>query len=313
MGTTTHKSHSFKIHPDGASAVIVPDISSMGLQVNGKISAELTAAAFSPAHAAINEIKPVFSLNSFAIATLLDTVGVAGLCITATSNAGAVGYWQRYKQCGTPDASGHRSFQFKSGILVPKTLTCDHRGDAQLTCELIPCKVSGSDIIITSDSATLPSIAIASARWTLGPIQINGVPLADYNRLEIDFGNNVEAAGTGSDIYDSRIAVRTHSPTIKIRGIDPTWFGSAGVPLGGAAVTASADYIFLRKRSRGEGGFVADATAEHIQFVPAGVATHGQGLSGEAQRVGETELMLTLATDASGNSPIAIDTTAAIA
>ena len=312
MGTTTHKPHSVKIHVDGASAVIVPDIISMGMQLNAKHNAELVADAFSPKHAAINEVKPILSFSSFALATLIDTIGVSGLCVTAATNAGCVGYFQRHKACGTPDSSGHRSFQIKSGILVPKTISVDNRGDARMTVDCVVAKTSGAAAVILDDAATLPTVAIASARWTLGPIKINNVALADYTSVEIDFGNAVEAMGVESDPYDSRISVRTHSPTVRIKGIDPTWFAAAAIPIGGSAVAAATDYIYLRKRTQDGSHFVGDATAEHILFTPAGVASVNQGLSGEAQRVSETELLFTLAIDGSGNNPLVVDTTAAL-
>lgn len=309
---TTHKPHSLKIHPDGASAVILPDVLNMALPLNPKIQAEMVASGISPLHAAINEFKPVLSGATFSIATFLDTVGVSGLCITAATNAGAVAYWQRFKACGTPDSSGHRSQQIKSGLLVPKTLSCDNRGDARITFELIIVKASGANAVIIDDAATLPTITVASARWTLGPCKINNVALADYTSLEIDFGNQVEAMGTASDIYDSRVSMRTHAPTIRLKGIDPTWFGSAGIPIGGAEVSASTDYIYLRKRSRDGDSFVGNATAEHILFTPAGLAGVSEAGRADAQRVSETELLLTLAVDGSGNNPLVIDTTAAL-
>ena len=309
---TTHKAHSVKIHVDGSSAVIVPDVANLALQMNPRHQAELVADAFSPKHVAIAEVKPVLSFSSFAIATLLDNIGVSGLCVTAATNAGIVGYLQRHKACGTPDASGHRSFQIKSGIIVPRTISVDNRGDARMAVDVVVAKTSGAAAVITDDSATLPTVSVASARWTLGPIKINNVALSDFTSLEIDFGNTIEAMGTESDTYDSRISVRTHAPTIRIKGIDPTWFASSPIPIDGAAVAASTDYIYLRKRTQDGGHFVANVTAEHILLTPAGLASVNQGFSGEAQRVGETELLLTLAIDSSGNNPIVVDTTAAI-
>lgn len=309
---TTHKPHSLKIHEDSASAVIIPDIQRLGLAMNSKAVAEMVASGISPAHVAVNEVKPVLSGSSFSIATLLDRIGVSGLCVTAATNAGAVAYFQRFKACGTPDSSGHRSFQVKSGLIVPKTLSVDNRGDASLTFELVIIKASGSAAVIIDDAATLPTITVASARWTLGPAKINNVSLADYTGLEIDFGNSVEAMGTASDIYDSRVSMRTHSPTITIKGIDPTWFGSAGVPIGGGASVSATDYVYLRKRTRDGDGFVGDATAEHILFSPAGIPMINGAASAEAQRVSETDIKITCATDASGNAPLVIDTTAAL-
>lgn len=295
-----------------AAAVHVPDVTKLDSNLNPEMVAELVAQAAKPLHVAIKSIKPVMTVESFALATLLDSLGVVGLGFTGATNPGIIGYWQKFSDVGEPVAGSYqRSHTIHTGCCVPKRLTVDHQGDAKLELEVAAIKTTGNACIVLSDTAALPTIAVASARWTLGPIKLNNVALTEYTKLEIDFGNTVEVIGSASDPYATHIEVKKHEPKIKMSGIDPAWFGSSNVPIGGAVAANATDYVILRKRSQDGSHFVADGTAEHIKFSLAGLAAVGSQ-KGEAQRVSETELMLTLAVDASGNNPLVVDTTSAI-
>jgi hypothetical protein len=296
-----------------AAAVHVPDISQIGSNLNPEMAAELVAQSAKPLHVAIKAIKPVVSFDSFAIATLLDALGVVGFGFTGATNPGIIAYWQKFSDVGEAvSGSYQRSHTVHTGCIVPKRLSVDHQGDAKLEVEVTAIKTSGNACIVLSDTAALPSIAVASARWTLGPCKLNNVALNEYTKLEIDFGNTVEVIGSASDPYATHIEVKKHEPKIKLSGIDIAWFGASNVPIGGIVAATSTDYVYLRKRSQDGSHFVGDGTAEHIKFSLAGLAAVGSQ-KGEAQRVSETELMLTLAVDGSGNNPLIVDTTSAIA
>lgn len=306
----TYQPFALSINYDSIGAAIhVPDITRMDNALNPEMSAELVAHSQKPLHVAIKAIKPVVALESFSIATLLDAIGVAGLGFTGAVNPGLVGYWKKWDDQGTiSSGSVHRTQTIHTGVIVPKRISVDHQGDAKLECEIIPIKTSANAVVVLADNAALPTIAVASARWTLGAAIIGGVTLTEYTKLEIDFGNTVEVIGSASDPYATHIEQRRHEPKIKLSGIDPSWFGSSGIVLGGAAVTTAGDVVYLRKRAQTGSHFVANGTSEHISFALAGLAAVNK-VSGEAQRVSETELMITLAVDGSGNNPLIVDTT----
>jgi hypothetical protein len=308
----TYKAHSLKIHVDGGSAIIVPDITSKGLDQSPELMAEMTAAYSTPTHVAMVANKIASEVQSYAVATLLDALGVAGLCVTSATNPGAVIYLQKFDANGCPvSGSNHRSYTIKGGLIVPRTLSVSNRQDAQITCSTYVIKSGSNDPIVLADTAALPSLVVASARWTLGPITVGGVALADYTELEIDFGNEVQTDGVESNVYDDHVAQRTHAPTITIKGIAPTWFAAASIPIGGKAATQAGDAIYLRKRSQDDSHFVDDAAAEHIQFNFAGLAANTQ-MRAQAQRTSESSLTIKLVRDSSGNAPLVVDTTAAL-
>ena len=311
-----YKPHSIKIFPDAlGSSVILQSVLNQGLELAPEHRAEVTAAESSPGHVALVAQKPLLTGASYDLANLIDAIGVSGLCVKSATNTGIVAYWQKFDDCGTPvSGSSHRSYTMGNGLIVPKMLRVDHRADARLEFEFHPLSSDGATSPITiSDTAALPTITAAHARWTLGPITIGNKVLTEYSALEIDFGNSVESRGSSSFVYDTHIEMKTHAPKITITGINPAWFSGTNIPITGIAAAVATDKIFLRKRGQSGTNFVADGTAEHIQFTPAGLANIGQASRAEMQRASETTLIITCAVDGSGNAGLAVDTTAAIA
>lgn len=313
---TVYRPYCLSLNTDAEGAVVnVGDILNMALLQNPDMAADLVAHANTPLHVAMKSIKPVLSGETFAIKTFLDNVATkGGKPIATTSNPGVYAYFQKFDDNGNPvSGSNHRSLLFKGGVLIPKTISIDHQGDARLRFDLVPVKYSSNAIVTIADNAALPTISDGtSVRWTLGPVTIGNVALSEYTGLEIDFGNTVQSRGSQSDVYDTHIEIRTHEPTIRLTGIDPAWFSSSGVPLEGIAAVYATDDIFLRKRTQDEDHFVANGTAEHVKITFNGLAAVDQAIRGEAQRITETSLMIKLAADGSGNNPLTINTASAI-
>lgn len=311
-----YKIHSVGIFTDAmGSAVNLSDVLSQDLQLDPELRAEVTAGNVSPTHVALVARRCMLNAATYDLANFLDTVGVSGLCVTGATNYGVRTFLEKFDDCGVATGSGNRSFTYKNGILVPKTLSVSHQQDARLTFDMVCLGDGGTnDPVVISDSATLPTLSANGARWTLGPITVCGIALTEYSSLEIDFGNNIETRGVESDIDATHVEMRTHAPTIRIMGISPTWFSGSNIPIGGKAVTNAADKIFLRKRSQTvAGGFVADGTSGHIKLVPAGLAAISKAGGAEMQRASETEIRIVCSKDSSGNNPIVVTTGTTIA
>lgn len=308
------KPHSIKIHPDSvATAVILTDIVSLEDQHEPEHRAEVTAPNVSPTHVALVARRPMVRGSTYDLVQFLDTVGVSGLAIKSTTNPGVVTYWQKFDdQGGAVSGENQRSNTYGNGLLVPRMLRIDHQGDARLDFELYVIGDGSNAPVVAATSASLPSISQAAARWTMGPITINNVSLSRYKSIEIDFGNQVTVDGAQSYVDPLYIAQRTHAPKITITGVDPAWFASSPIPIGGAVVANSTDKIFLRKRSQDGSNFVADGTSGHIKIVPAGLASIGQAQRAEMQRPSETTIVITAAKDSSGNNPLVVTTATTI-
>ena len=313
MSSYHYKMHSLKLYTDAmGAAVVVPDLTSFGLMINPELMTEQVADSATPKHVAMVARKLMSNLEGFSLKTILDNLALTGLAINSATNPGAVAYLQKFDKNGFVASSNHRSFTFKKGVVVPKTISCQHRQDAKITFDIVPIFDGTNNAVVIDDSAAMPSISIAAARWTLGPITIGNDTLTEYTSLEIDLGNTVESGSSESDIDETHIAVRTHEPKITITGIDPQWFSSSVVGLGGSVAAQATDAIYLRKRAQDNVGFVSDVTEEHIKFTPNGLAAVNQAFRAQAQRIGETTLEIKLAIDGSGNPALAIDTTAAL-
>jgi len=300
-------------HVDSASATNVPDIMSANDDFEFDIDREVTANETSPSHASVMSARATRSLQGYAIATLLDLMGSTGLAVVTTVNPGIGLYLQKFDDLGSPSAgSVHRSLTVKSGWLIPRTLSCDHQGHATLSFDVVIIKKSGTDAVVISDVAALPTITISPARWTLGPIDFGNITLSQYRSVEIDFGNEVNPGGVQSDIWDAHIENKTSAPRITVRGISPTWFGASGITIGGAAGTHANTTVVLRKRlGDGSGdGFVSNGTAEHIEITSAGPVTVRAAADAQAQNPAEQSLVIESMKDSSGNAPLIIDTTA---
>lgn len=310
-----YKLHTLKIHATGmAAAVIIRDLLDAQLDLTPDMAREVTAAQSTPDHVAMKSQENKLSCSTYDLTGVLDAIGVIGLGIASGANPGVVLYSQQFDAIGQAvSGSYHRSYTMGNGLLLPKSLSCDHQGDFKLSLEMPILWDRTNNPVVLSDVAALPSITQAASRWTLGPIKLGNVALGKYTNVAIDFGNNATTRGERSDIWPTHIDQRTHEPMITITGIDPAWFvASGGVPIGGVVAANSTDYIMLRKRTQDGTHFVDNATTTHIKFTLAGLAAISGAAQLQAQRVSETTLVIAGAKDSSGNMPLVVDTTSAI-
>jgi len=240
------------------------------------------------------------------VAAALGVCGLSGVSL-ATKNLVLVA--QKYADGGSIAAgSVHRSYTFAKGILVPRSLSCDHQGDASIKYEAVTVSADGSASPMTiSETAALPSIAAHSVH-TLGGVTIGAKSLDHVKRLQIDFGIEAVSEGADSDILDTLASIRLVATELTLSGINVAWLKSDAIPETGLSGTHANTTIYLRKRAAG-GTFVADETEEHIKFTAAGLAYVEQALGGDPQ---EVNVKMPLKYDGS-NAPLTIDTASAIA
>ena len=162
-----------------------------------------------------------------------------------------------------------------------------------------------------TESQALPAGLTDAERFTLGPVTIESILLAQVRRFELDFGIEVKTEGSDSDIWDTYCSIESIQPTLTLRGIDLNWWkDSGGVPLTGKAATHANTKIYLRKRAAGA-TFVADETAQHIKFTADGLAHIDDGFSADANNKAEASLVLPMRYDGT-NNPLVVNTASAI-
>lgn len=238
-----------------------------------------------------------------AIKVLLDTVTTTdgGIPYKYSNIAAAVWasglrlYWQDYASGGSrKGASSHIQDKVTAGIICLRRLACQHQGDAVAQVEAI-CGWDGTnDMIARTFGVTLPAAPADDERFTLiddGFNKVGGIVIPQLKSLEIDFGFGIDREGSGSDIQDRFVFLKTAQPTITLRSIDPTLFASAKIPVGGLNCTHANTKLYLRKRAAG-GTFVANGTVLHVSVTADGTATLGQIGRGSGQDASEIVLMI---------------------
>jgi hypothetical protein len=243
-------------------------------------------------------LTPAFSTK--AIATALGVCGVVGVDL---SSSALVLFAQKWA-AGSTRASGlvHRSFTYQHGILAPRTLSCDFRGDAVINYEALVGYDGVNDPVVLSDTEAVPEVT-DTERFSLGPVKLGNITLDQVTNISIDFGLDLVGEGTDADYWDTYVSIREIKPTLRFTGnAAAAWFAAAGIPLLGKVGTHANSVFFLRKRAAGA-TFVADGTAEHLKFTAAGLARIEEGFQAAGNETGTVTVVMDLSYDGT-NAPL---------
>lgn len=291
--------------------VVLPGIMTQNVRTGTDYQAETSSGAIYPDHVAINAQKPGADFSSVCLADCLGEIGITGLNIDDLATGLELFAYLHDDGGGRSTGATHRKYGIAQGIIIPRRITCDHRGDAQVFYEVFATWDGANDPIVITDAAAVPAAEEADDRFTIGKTTIGGVVIPEIRSWELDFGITVETEGGDSDIYDTTCSIVECKPVLTLRGVDIEWMKAAGIPLVGKAGTHVNTITYLRKRLQTAAGFVADATAEHIKFTLAGLAWIDDVFSVGGKGPAECSLKLAAKFDGT-NAPVTIATTSAI-
>ena len=216
------------------------------------------------------KVAPGFSTTS--IAAALTACGALGASL-ADMTGGLALYAQKQADGATrASGSAHKKFAMVKGILAPKQLSVDHRGDATLEYDAVVTWDGTNDPVQITDSAPLPAAIADAGRWTLGPTVIGGKTLMGKRQWQINFGIEVVPESADSEIWDRIASIHAIQSTMTLRGVDVDWFKSSNIPLAGLACTHANTGIYLRKRATAS-TFASDGSPVHLLFNVAGLAS----------------------------------------
>jgi hypothetical protein len=299
----------YSIHAVKLGATVIKAIGSSGLTLNENVSAERTTSTVYDEFQSIRGRAPVATFGTRDLAAALGVTGLAPVDVS-TLSGGVVLYLSKHADGGTRSSSSdHRTETIVNGILVPRMLTCDHQGDAMLTYEVIATSDGVNDIVQVADNVALPSIDPDQERWTMGSVTLEEESITGMRSIQIDLGHRVTAEGADSDVDPTFSSVENISPSITIRGIDPTYFSSGKIPLGGLDASHANTTIYFRKRALG-GSFVADGTAEHVKLTACGLSVN-ESRDGSSGSPAESSIRIPCRHDGT-NAPLTVDETSAI-
>jgi len=292
-------------------ATVLGGIKRRAIRTASEVRQESTSGEVFARFQALYAQKPIAEFSSKHIAAGLDLCGLAGTALT--SAAPLLFYAQKHAEGGVrTSGSNHRIYTMNEGLLLPRRITIEHQGDAEIEYEGLITYDGTNDPIALTDSSAVPAVTDAQ-RFTLGRITLTddaaGAHIfSQVRRLEIDFGVSAETVGADSDIWDTSCRIIEIMPSITMKGIDIEWFKAANIPLTGLTVRQTGTEILLRKRAAG-GTFVAAATSEHIAFGAAGLATVEQMCDASGNALDEVEVKIPLKFDGT-NNPLTWDSTA---
>ena len=287
---------------------LICGITQQSLDTQSDLRAVSASGLVNPALASLIAQMPIGSFTTLHLDEAFTAIGINGVPIALATPL--ILYGQRHAAGGSRmGATSHKTWTIKTGMIVPRSLTCDHQGDATLQYDIVIAYDGTNVPIIPAESASLAANPTNAERFTLGPMTVGGVALSDYRNLSIDFGIDVMQEGSESDIWPKHVSIREKRPSITIRGIDPDWFKTtAAVDMDGIAGTHANTTIYLRKRLTG-GTFAAGAA--HIKLTAAGVIVPTPAFDGSHGNAGETGLQIQTYHDGT-NEPIVITTDQAL-
>lgn len=243
------------------------------------------------------------------ISAALTNIGLLGTSINDLSSG--LKFYSQKHQHGGSRASGsvHRVLTFIDGIIVPRQLTVEHQGNAEIEYEALITWEGSTDPIQISDTAALPTIS-SIGKQTLGPITIAEVDFDHIKRLTIDFGVVTEQESADSDIWPRHVSIKSIKPVARIEGIDAKWFSATKIPLLGQGCSHANTTAYLRDRAQ-HGTYAANDSTTHTSMTMSGLAYGEEVLSASGEEVESVTLVLEMDYDGT-NLPIVIDTTADI-
>ena len=291
-------------------STLLPGVTQLRVDTGTDVQGEATSGEVCNRWLSVYAQKPKANWSTKAIASALDLCGLTG-CDVSGLATGLKVYPQKHARASTRAGDlSHRKITVFDGLVVPRTLTVPHRGDATLTYDLLVLFDGTNDPLVITDAVTLPAGLTDAERFTLGPITIESVTLTTVQNSSLDFGITGDPEGGDSSIWDTYCSIRGIKPKITISGFDIEWLKAANIPLVGKSVSHANTAIYLRKRAAGS-TFVSDVTAEHIKFTAAGLAYIETPFDASDDGTSTTSLVMPLKYDGT-NAPLVIDTASAI-
>lgn len=254
-----------------SSAVVLDGVSSQGINFGNTVAED--GSSDSP----YNRFIPLTaqqingSVSSMRVKDWLSTLGVLGYhFVPDTGKPGLNLYWQKHAEvaAGRDSGSNHEKYTIASGCVFPQNLSVAHRGDASITYG-IQARYDGTNSpIVQATGQSVPALTGDSDRFTLGPVDINGIVLEHKTAISIDFGVSIVPESSDSDVWPTFLNLVRVRPRITFSGVDAT--ALTALTLNGQCGTHANASFFLRKRTECGASFVADDQSEHIKFTAAG-------------------------------------------
>lgn len=301
-------------HPDGQSAAVIEGLQSGSVDANPSVRRPVSAGTIFAKTASLEGLSPTGEIEILNIESGLQALGLGGACITSTVNPGLQLEFDR-RDCKTAAAGNvHMRYTIGTGVIVPTTLSVDHRGDAVLSYQVF-ASFDGvnNPVVIEHQKAPATLSTAADKTFTMANADFNSTPIVEGKRnISIEFNPEVNSEGADSDPFDSVQSISSMLSTIRISGVDPQWIKANTNPeiadavinditTGRTATGTSQLRIYLKDRSK------PAASLSHIRLECRGLVVPNQIISSSTDSPAETSIEMALVQDGV-NAPIVITT-----
>lgn len=233
-----------------------------------------------------------FEFGTTDLKLALDAVGLLPIPITGTASDTLKFYMRELTDGGTLAGSTTDLVgTINKGTIYLKSITVNLEGPAIATYVVVP-QFDGTNTPCVFTQAAAVALTRDAIAWGAGTVKINSVDIP-FQSITYDTGFTMERMGTGAGlIYNTECFTYSRNPKITIGLKNILHILPAGLsPNIGASAPGTAVF-FLRKYTMG-GGFVANATAEHISFSFAESQITTKGVGGSGQSIADFELEIT--------------------
>lgn len=245
------------------------------------VSRPITDGQADPYFAATVASVPKIGWTTVAIAKALGFLGFA----SAVGNVTA--YDQKIGDDGeAASGSVHTKYVLSSALTVPRTLSIPERGDASISYEAMGYNASSTEPLTVTDSQALGSYTPGNEElFGLGPVKINGTTISGIVSVSVNFGFNLIMENSDGLLWPKDCKVLSRLPVITITTLDTSALLSAtGASGRGSLCLDGTNGLELWARKRACGGYVADATAEHVKIQALDGVVRVGSVSGSSRR-----------------------------
>ena len=327
--TKDYRLHSVRFFPDGGSDLVISGITAANIAPNPEVLREVTSGNIYANTATLQTLRFVGSFTTQNLDAVLGANGPginAGTasCITSVTNSGLDFIFAR-QGCAGPEASGHLTYNVANGVIVPTSMTVDHRGNAEISYDVYAQSIDGSSPVTKADLATLPTLSGNDLRWTMNAMRVNDVSVEGKRSININFNANVLQEGADSDTFDSVVSIDSMLQKIVVTGVNPDWldttagaqadevtgiFGESVTGGDGAAtagvINAEGSFHFYLKERNSLVGDAGDST--HIYLGANGLLNWENIVSGDPRSPSQTALAVDVTNPDGATAPIVATT-----
>jgi hypothetical protein len=310
--TTDFRSSLIEIHVIGMSAKEqIFGVRSMSINANPTVRKEVATGSKFAASASLENLAPVANFTTTHLKQAIDFLGVSGKCIESDGTHPGFDIYVQLQGCEGPESgSVHRRYRIEKGIIVPRTLSVDHRGDAAMTFDVLATYDGVNDPIEVTDAVAIPATSLPATvgkddRYTMDKMLFAGSDVEGKRSINIDFGSQTTSEGADSLPFDTVQAITAILPVLTVTGVDIKWLATILDMRGESVLNASPIDVYLKKRN------VAAATAEHIRLRSQGLANWDNFLTAQPDSPSTAAFRVDLLEEGA-NAPIAVNTAIAI-